>query len=154
MAKRWYVLVAALAGLAVVGFLAGPSLARQVLHFRDVAAFQTYVVTYVDGWGSSLDPGGPARDLAWVKAHPDIVLAEGDRACVWLADQPAAPAVDPTGESAFDTVFGRYLSTTKGTSLTKLSPQGRSTVVAGAWEYLCHNAREAATAPRSLQEDD
>jgi len=146
---RWGVAAGLLLGTTVVG---GSALAKAGSHPRDVPAFEVYVVTYVGGWANSDDLGGPERDTAWVKTHPREVLAAGDRSCNWLAQQPSAPTVDPSGRFAFETVLGRYFASSSGTRLG-LSPSGESTVVAGAWAYLCRDDRDARTAPRSLEED-
>jgi len=146
---RWGAAVGVVVGLTVVG---GSALASRVSHPREVAAFQGYVSTYVGGWANSDDLGGPERDTAWVKAHPQAVLAAGDQSCAWLAQQPAAPTVDPSGRFAFETVLDRYLASPSRTRLG-LSSSGEGTVVAGAWAYLCRDDREARTAPRSLEEN-
>jgi hypothetical protein len=41
----------------------------------------------------------------------------------------------------------RYVKTSAATTQVELSRMGRRTVVAGAWGYLCHSARESATTP-------
>jgi len=153
-----------IAGLLAVGVAAGPSIAAEVLHPHDEDAYQAYVTTYVAGWGSSADPEGPARDQAWVAAHPDQVLAAGEAACDWLAALPEAPQVDPSGAHDSGTLSQRYVGVDvsmgpPGTGpaneigLSGLSTMGRYTVVAGAWSYLCWSTGESRTAPRSLEDD-
>jgi hypothetical protein len=94
------------------------------------------------------------------------VLVAGDRTCAWLAAKPDAPTVDPTGNTSGDYLMNAYIGVgfdgvlgsppydAPGADIgVTLSPVGRMTVVAGAWEYLCQSTREAKRAPRSLDED-
>ena len=133
---------------------------------RDPAAFQDSVATWVGDWSDSTDPAGPQRDQAWVAAHPVQVLAAGDRACTWLAGKPDAPSVDPTGNTSQEALITVYIGVdlapvagdppynAPGADIgVTLSPQGRKTVVATAWDYLCRSTEQAKTAPRSLGED-
>ena len=92
-----------------LGFVQGPALARQLLHPRDETAFQAHVSTYIAGWGSEEDPLGPTRDQAWADSNPEALLIAGDRACSWLAAQPSAPELDPTGNSTFDHLATQYV---------------------------------------------
>lgn len=160
-------LVVAAAVAAVVCLAsAAPGWATQVLSPPDEGAFQAYVSAYVDGWSTSADPGAPARDKAWVTAHQAEVLAAGYRACDWLGTRPDAPLVDPTWRSDTSTLVTEYVgidprSETQSMAAT-VGPQigldpltiaGRSTVVAGAWGYLCRPTRNTKTAPASLGDD-
>jgi hypothetical protein len=132
--------------------LVGPALARRVAHHRDQAAFSDYVATYVGGWSSSADPGGPQRDLTWVRQHPDELVAEGDRACHWLAQRPAAPPVDPSRAFSVDALAEQYVSRPPA-SAPPLSAAGYRTLVEGAWQYLCWSDRRARTAPAAHDPD-
>jgi hypothetical protein len=141
------------AALLVLAAVAGPATFRQLVHGRDTRAFHSAVTAYVGGWSSSHDPSGPQRDEAWVAAHPAQVLAEGNRACDWLASRPTAPDRDPTGDSSVFTLMGRYLRATEHDRLADLSVVGRETVVANAWASLCWWTRRDKTAPRGYADD-
>ena len=151
--KRGLVAASLLIAVIVGVTLAGPSVAKRVMHHRDEAAFSNYVNTYVGGWRSSNDPRGHLRDSAWAKRHPGLILEEGDRACRWLADQRSAPDVDPSGRSTVDYMSRRYLRGTQDERIAELSSMGRSRVVAGAWAYLCSRDRDDHTAPEARYED-
>jgi hypothetical protein len=152
---RWRRAVVVAVAISTTGFaaFAGPSLARSLMHPHDPEAFQAYVSTYVDGWSSSTDPGGPARDRAWVAAHPDGVLDEGDRACRWLAGRPDAADVDPSQRTSAGTLMGIYSKQAEQERPLPLSDMGRRRVAAGAWAYLCWSVREDKSAPVSHDDD-
>ncbi|MFZ0324573.1 MAG: hypothetical protein WAN48_10625 [Actinomycetes bacterium] len=140
--------------LVGIGVVAGPSVALRLMHLRNEAAFRDYVSTYVGDWGSSENPNGPALDRIWVRTHPDLVQAEGDRACEWLARQPKAPRVDPSGDTSVGAMMTRYRKETRSTSREiGLAPTAQGTIVSGAWAYLCWWDRRTHTAPRTLTED-
>jgi hypothetical protein len=114
------------------------------------AAYYHYVVTYIDGWSISTDPQGPARDRAWAKTHRAAVMADGDRACRWLAEQPSAGRVDPTGRTGVEAMATRYI---RQAPRLPVEEHRRSTLPVGAWAYLCLSVRDDKTAPRSLHDD-
>jgi hypothetical protein len=113
-------------------------------------AYYRYVVTYVDGWSISTDPLGPARDRAWAASHRPAVMADGYRACRWLAEQPSAGRVDPTGRTGVDAMARRYI---RRAPPLPVEVHRRSTLPVGAWAYLCRSVRDDKTAPRSLRDD-
>ena len=86
--------------MVAVGLWAARASANHSANQRDPAAIRKYVSTYVGGWSDGSN--GPQRDQAWVAAHPDQLLAAGDRACSWLAGRPDAPSVDPTGKTSVE----------------------------------------------------
>jgi hypothetical protein len=143
----------AVAAVAATGAVAGPALANRLRHPHDEAAFRQYVETNVGGWSDSSDPSGPQRDRDWVRAHPAQVLVAGGRACSWLAAQPRAPRIDPSGATAPDTLMRRYLDTRPPPDGLPLSEFGRSTVLAGAWTDLCWQTRQDHTSPRARRQD-
>ena len=152
--KRTAIAIVAAVGLVVgVAFITGPAVAERILHPRDEGAFTGYVATYFPGWASSASPGVPARDLEWVKQHPDAVLAEGDAACAWLESQPDVPGLVPSGSATVGAMIGRYQRETADSTETDIDERSRSSIVAGAWGYLCHGAREAKTSPASTYDD-
>jgi hypothetical protein len=144
--------VVTVATLVIVAFVTVPAVARMVVHRRDTVAFQNYVSTYIGGWYSSGDPGGPGRDLKFAVSRPDLVLAEGDRSCRWLAARPDVGDVDRSGKSTSSALMWRYLRETHGSG--QLSRFGRMTVVAGAWDSLCWWDRREKTAPRTSGDND
>jgi hypothetical protein len=119
----------------------------------DPAAYYHYVLTYIDGWSISTDPMGPARDRAWAQQHRGEVMAEGDRACRWLGQQPSVGRVDPTGRSDTSAMATRYVSQARRTASLPIADQRRAYVTSGAWAYLCRSVRDDKTAPRSLHDD-
>ncbi|MGC3994834.1 MAG: hypothetical protein QM779_12090 [Propionicimonas sp.] len=139
----WGLAAATVVATAVV---AGPPVVGRMLHPRDVDAYQNYVATYM------LNPG-TAADLAWARAHPAEVLAEGDRACEWLSRRPSAPRIDPSGDSEVFVLTKRYLRTTRETTVLPLTKEGRRRLVSGAWAYLCWSEREDRSAPISDEDD-
>lgn len=142
-----------LAVLAVIGVLAVPSIALQFKHSRDEGAFQTNLAASIGAWSDTRNPEGPARDTAWATANPGLALAEGDRACAWLAGQPDAPGrPDPSGRQSQETLQNRWISA-RGNVIGPLSWQGQSHLVAGAWTHLCWWDLHQKTAPLSAVED-
>jgi len=146
--------------IAVVGVLsagavvvAGPAIAERIAHPRDEAAFTSYVDQYLPGWRSSDSPGVPARDRTWVQQHPDAVLAEAEAACAWLASQPDAPDLVPSGSATVWATVRRYQDETGQTTGVDIDERSRGTIVVGAWEHLCHGSREAHTSPESADQD-
>jgi hypothetical protein len=137
----------------VVGFVAGSAAANRSSHPQDEQGFFRYVGDHVDGWGSSNSPHGPERDRMWAESHPALILAEGYRACDWLAEQPSAPDVDPSGRSEVNIVEGRYIRATQHAPIAQLYPMSRRVVVTGAWAYLCEYDRNVHTAPTSRYDD-
>ncbi len=136
-------------GAAALGW--GPGVAYQLRYPRDEAAYREYVAAHIDGWASSSDPGGPARDRAWAAENPDLVLAEGDKACAWLSRRLDAPDVDPTRRFEFEAVYQDYLRSVSDTRPVAMMSQG--TIVAGAWAYLCRPTRRDKTAPTGADGD-
>jgi len=131
----------------------GPAVAERITHPRDEVAFATYVDRYVPGWRSSTSRGVPARDRDWIERHPDAVLIEEDASCTWLASQPDVPSLVTSGSATVGATQGRYLQQTVGSTVVDIDERSRSGIVAGAWEFLCHGAREAHTSPASTYDD-
>ncbi|MBV9951339.1 MAG: hypothetical protein JO291_05280 [Acidimicrobiia bacterium] len=107
-------------------------------------------MTYIDGWVTSTDPQGPARYRAWAASHRATVMADGERACRWLAEQPSAGRVDPSGRTGVDAMATRYIHQAPPLPVEE---HRRSTLPVGAWAYLCRSERDDKTAPRSLHDD-
>lgn len=114
-------------------------------HPRHEAAFFRYVNVNVDGGDPRKDPQDAERDVAWATSHPHVVLAEGDRACRWLAGQPTAPDVDPSNKTDLPVMEDRYLRETQNARIAQLTSSGRWFVVEGAWAYLCGHDRSVHT---------
>jgi hypothetical protein len=75
------------------------------------------------------------------------------RACAWLASQPDAPdGIDPSGTTSVGAMIGGYVAT-RGEFPGPVSAGGMSTIVAGAWEYLCSDVRDDKTAPTGAEDD-
>lgn len=134
-----------------IGLVACTGAADHTASNRDAKAYYRYVMTYaVDGWRTSTDPHGPARDRAWAATHRAAVMAEGDRACEWLARQPSAGRVDPSGQSDVSIMATRYV---RQASPLQFEDHRRAYMTSGAWAYLCRSVRDEKTAPRSLRDD-
>lgn len=129
--------VAAVAALVAGGVLAAPAVARQVVHPRDTAAYQTHLETYIDTEQVTGRPDGSEHDLAWVRAHEQEALVQGDQACAWLAEQEDAPVFDPSGSTSWGTRYESYLRESDLGASTDVSSEGKRALVAGAWHHLC-----------------
>ena len=84
----------------------GTTTLDRVLYPRDEAGFVAYVDEYVPGWWSSEHRGVPGKDRTWLDQNPEAVLAEGDAACAWLAEQPAVPELVPSGTASSGVMVG------------------------------------------------
>jgi len=126
-----------------------PGLVRHHTQHRDVAAFLTYTDTYIGGYYDSSAPEASIQDRRWAAANSRVVLAEGERACAWLA---AAPEARAAADNRFQAVLSRYLETPQPEDV-RLSATGRSVVTVGAWEYLCRRDRERHTSPDPAADD-
>ena len=136
-------LVVVLAVLGVAGTwvvaVGGPRAAYYAVRYQgDEAAFGSYVADQIGSsyWQSDHPEIGP-NDRRWALAHPEEVLGEGRDACRWLRSQRRAPRIRThTGPYSYGDVAERY-----GQFSTRLDPylslSGQSTIVAGAWSYLC-----------------
>lgn len=91
------------------------------------------------------------QDRAFVAEHQDLVVAEANRSCEWLRERPTAPRLDPSGGFSFDTLSRRYVGLPAVPEMT-LHSEGRSYVVAGAWEFLCPGVRASRTAPTGIED--
>lgn len=131
----------------------GPAVAERILHPRDEAAFTSHVDEYLPGWWASDSPKAPARDREWVQQHPEAVLAEAEAACTWLASEPDVADLVPSGAATVGATMSRYQNETVETTGVRIDERSRSTIVAAAWEYLCHGSREAHTSPASTEDD-
>lgn len=125
----------------------------RLVYPRDEAGYRAYVDEYVPGWWSSGLKGVPERDKAWLEAHPDAVLAEGDAACRWLAEQPPVPELVTSGTATVGATAARYLDASQPVSAVDVHEWTRSGVVVGAWAYLCPATRETRTSPVSNEDD-
>jgi hypothetical protein len=110
------------------------------------------VRAYAAGWSSSAQPERQTRDHAWIVAHPSAVVADGQRACTWLAARHDPPAVDRSGRSEPDRLAMYYVKN-KDAAPLPLGRISRWGVVVEAWNYLCPDVRAAKTSPRSNVDD-
>jgi hypothetical protein len=65
------------------------------------------------------------------------LLAEGDRACQWIATQPLAPDGDTSGRFESGRIGNRYAEATAAQPLYKGTAEARSLVAVEAWGGLC-----------------
>jgi hypothetical protein len=125
---------------------------------RDVAGYQRYVTgdyprgTATDGDGQVVNEP-QETNYEWAAEHPDLMLAEGDRACDWLADE-SDPALFGADESKYGSyaMTNRYLRSAAMGERVQLTEQGPRYVVAGAWTYLCPRTRDDKTTPTSEED--
>ena len=156
--KRVTILAAAAAATVVcVGGASalGADLADFLPEQRNVSGYQHYVTgqyprgVATNGKGERV-PDPQEKNYRWAEAHPDVMLAEGDRACDWLADEPDPPLLGADesryGSYAMTTL---YLRTAAMEQRIRITDQGPRYVVAGAWTYLCPRLRNDKTTPTS-----
>ena len=127
--------------ITVTAVAFGPAMALRVIHHRDQGAFDRHVSANV-GYRQA----GDEPDRAWAKGHPELILAEGSRACQWLSERPKAPDVDPTGRLLRDRLVARYLRDTTAEPIALISQVDRWIVVSAAWRYLCWHEQDEHTA--------
>jgi hypothetical protein len=152
MRRRGIVLV--VLGIVGAGFLfVGSGAAEAMIRVHRESQFNGYWHTYLPGWGSSASPGVPQRDRAWTREHPDAVLAEGYAACAWLAAQPQVPDLVPSGAATVDAMARRYQGATAASTNVDIDERSRSTIVVGAWAYLCPGTRDSRTSSQSASDD-
>ncbi len=111
---------------------------------RDVAAFRSHALPAQETTDRQV------TDDVFLRAHPDLVLAEGDLACHWLPGQPSAPHVDPSGASSLPAMTSRYLQAEPDGPLGSVSALTRGYVVAAAWSDLCREDRFRVVSPATL----
>jgi hypothetical protein len=125
-------LVAVGLALAVIGgSAAGTVILRHHAAGRDQAAFF--------GWAA--DTGGTAQQIAtdrtWITHHHGQVLAEGNRACTWIAAAPDAPRADPGRHYSVEALSDRYIRATAARPFAAVSASNRRTIAVEAWAHLC-----------------
>jgi hypothetical protein len=145
--RKSFVIPAALVALmAIGGAVAINSLSNSNRHFV------SYVHAYATNWRSSTLPGRPQRDRAWIDGHEAAVVAAGTRSCAWLAKQPNAPRVDPSGRHDVSRLAMHYVTRVEGRDIP-LARMTKWSIVGGAWNYLCPDEMRVKTAPRSTQDE-
>jgi hypothetical protein len=92
------------------------------------------------------DTGGTAQQIAtdrtWITRHHDQVLAEGNRACAWIAGEPDAPLTDPGRHYSVEALGDRYIGATAASPIARVSTPNRRTIAIEAWGHLCHSDRD------------
>jgi hypothetical protein len=141
---RWLrrVLVGLLTLVVLVTLLgAGWIVKVNIDHSRDEGAF---IARLDEGLMSSRGPG-PGMESVFAPVEDEFLIAEGDRACAWLRDQPY-PWLSRDERFTFRAVVSRYMATNTVSEQEwnegALEPYFRSNVVGGAWHYLCGEAWE------------
>ena len=118
---------------------------------RDEAAFLSGASSPGVGAAVNIDNGAAwAQDMAtahaWASAHPDLMVAEGDRACRWLDAQPLAPQGDNRPDTfAPEAMEARYTAETTGLEIARVYPEARQHIADWAWFTLCRSSLEAHT---------
>lgn len=122
---------------------------------RDEAAFQGYVTRSTpDQFATIVGQPDPHQwEYEWAADHPDVVLAEGDAACRWLADRADATDDDPSGAFSIGALVGTYLRETQQPGVEAFSDAGKRTLVYGAWAHLCPETRDDKIALMDGDED-
>jgi hypothetical protein len=125
----------------VTGLAAGWVASVKADNSRDEATFIRNLDHSVRG---NLCAGCP---MLWKLApvDDDLLIAEGDRACDWLRDQPY-PWWSRAERFTYDGLMSRYLATHPVPDATwstgTLRPEYRSIVVGEAWHELCGDTFE------------
>jgi hypothetical protein len=145
--RKAFVVPSVIVAVLVIGGL----VAFKSLHSSN-RRFINYVHSYATQWRSSELPGRPQRDRAWIDAHEASVISEGKRSCAWLAKQPDAPRVDPSGHFDISRLAMRYVTHAEGRDVP-LARITKWSVAGGAWNYLCPDEMRGKTAPRPTQDD-
>jgi type VI protein secretion system component VasK len=145
--REVHLLTAAVVAVLALGSIAG---------FRYMTSpnrqFLNYVHTDATQWRSSALPGRPQQDQAWLQAHGTAVLAEGQRACAWLATQRDAPSVIRAERADESRMAMHYVTKVEGHDVP-LANMTKWYVVGGAWTYLCRDQMSAKTAPDARNDD-
>ena len=140
--RREVALVATLLAVIAAGAIAGwvGAVDDRTSGRRDEAAFREYVTTFYTG--------DAPQEVQWVREHPELVVEEGRQACKWLTTQPEPPDRNPThtGPFSLSSLIDRYTSIPSAQAAI-LSDRGRSTITAGAWEFLCPAQRKQRSVP-------
>lgn len=93
------------------------------------------------------DPSAWEADIAcahaWAQAHPELILAEGDRACGWLRGQPAAPRDNAPEAFTLEAMESRYVAETTGLEIARVYPEARMVIAGNAWFELCWGSTDA-----------
>lgn len=117
-------------------------------HARDEEAFAAS--TFTPGVGQAEHTDSPAlweQDIAtahsWAQAHPELILAEGDRACGWLSAQPAAPRINAPEAFTLEAMEARYVAETTGLEIARVYPEARMVIAGNAWWSLCWKTTES-----------
>ena len=150
-------------GLAAAAIFAAATTAAALIAFagdaasqpRDEQTFLAYVSHTGDDMATAGGADGSSHDVdyTWAAEHPTRMLAEGDRACEWLSQQPDVPDVAPDRSYEAHTLMARYVDTAHMRRRVEQSHLGQTYVVAGAWAYLCRDTRTTKTAPTGADED-
>jgi hypothetical protein len=98
---------------------------------RDESAFYRWTLEV------NVEPGF-GDDRAWIFEHRPEVLAEGNRACEWLGQQPQASSRSDDRYSV-ETLAARYGAATE--PIAKVSPSNRGNIAVQAWAHLCEDVR-------------
>ena len=137
--------LASAAGLVLlVGVLTATSAGGWFGPSRDEDGFRVYV-TGAYGRTSGSEVSSLDADYAWAIKHPEEVLAEGDRACDWLENQPDPPK--SSREHEVHALAVRYLRSARIERRIPHGRRGQQTVVLGAWALLCGRTRDAKRSP-------
>lgn len=150
--RRIVLIVLGIVGAGVLA-LVGPAAAQAMFRVHRESQFSGYWHTYLPDWRSSASRGVPKRDREWARSHPQAVLAEGYAACAWLVSQPTVPDLVPSGAATVSRMSRRYQYETVATTKVDIDERSRSTIVVGAWAYLCPSTRSSRTSPQSPNDD-
>ena len=92
-------------------------------------------------------------EAAWKAEHGAAALAEGDRACAWLAGQPDVPRTDPSGRSTDRVVLARYVRAGDVERSPGFSAEQHEEFARLSWMTLCGDLADDKTSPVSIEED-
>jgi hypothetical protein len=129
MRKAGYVVACfvILVALALVAIVVG----EHATHPRDEDAYIAYLHGDYDA------DAGQTQEAVGELPPTTALVAEGDRACNWLGDQPTA-LWRTSNDYRFPALMARYRHAVRGSELTwGDAPPDHYTVATAAWAHLC-----------------
>jgi len=145
----------AAAGAVLPVFLAAPLVAGALqpdTHPRDERQFLVWAPQGLHENVQEFQDEPSRVSRHWVARHRALVLQEGDLACAWLARQPDAPDVDPSGRSDADALLERYVRAEDVAPSPRVSADQHEEFARLSWMTLCTDTAGRKTSPR--REDD
>jgi hypothetical protein len=133
---RWRLVAAGLALGVIAGSAAGTVILDHHAAGRGQSAFFVWAA----------DTGGTRQqivtDRMWITHHHRQVLAEGNRACGWIAAAPNAMHATPARRYSVEALADRYIHATAANPIAAVTASNRRTIAVEAWGHLCRASRD------------